>query len=189
MEDLQSLLERINREGVEKAEAEAKKIVDSAHSKADAIVNTALDEAEKARSAADRDSAAYVERANASLKQSARDVVISVQDAITSLLEKALVKNVEKALADEKTAVELVSTAIKDLTGPGEITCGPKIAQALASQVASAGSFTVVTNENVGSGFSIKIDNGRVEHTFTSDVIAAELSKRLRPDLAALLKQ
>ena len=39
MEDIQSLLEKINREGVEKAEAEAKRIVDAANAKADKIVD------------------------------------------------------------------------------------------------------------------------------------------------------
>ena len=38
MEDIQSLLEKINREGVEKAEAEAKRIVDAARAKADQIL-------------------------------------------------------------------------------------------------------------------------------------------------------
>ena len=43
MEDLQSLLEKINREGVEKADAEAKKIIETAQAKADALVKDALD--------------------------------------------------------------------------------------------------------------------------------------------------
>ena len=36
--------------------------------------------------------------------------------------------------------------------------------------------------------FLVKTDGGRVEHAFTGDVIAEELAKRLRPDLAKLLK-
>ena len=42
MEDLQSLLEKINREGVEKADAEAAKITAAAQAKADALVKEAL---------------------------------------------------------------------------------------------------------------------------------------------------
>ena len=37
MEDLQSLLEKINRDGVEKADAEAKRIVDAAKAGTDAF--------------------------------------------------------------------------------------------------------------------------------------------------------
>ena len=49
------------------------------------------------------------------------------------------------------------------------------------------GGFTVVVDESLGAGFSVKLDGGRVEHAFTAEVIAAELAKRLRPDLAKLL--
>jgi len=41
----------------------------------------------------------------------------------------------------------------------------------------------------MGTGFTVKTDGGRVEHAFTGDVISAELAKRLRPDLAALLNE
>jgi len=188
MEDLQGLLEKINREGVEKAEAEAKRIVDAAKAKADAIVKTATDAAEKTRADAERDAAAYVRRAEETVSQAARDVVLGVRDSVTLMLENLLLKDVSNALADEKAAVELVASAIRDLTGPGEITCGAKLAEALKAQLAGLGSFTVVTDPVRESGFTVKVDGGRIEHAFTADVIAAELAKRLRPDLAALLK-
>jgi len=188
MEDLQNLLEKINREGVEKADAEAKKIIDTAQAKADALVKKAQEEAARAKADAERESAAYEARARESLAQAARDVVLGVKDAVTALLERILMKEVDKALADEKTVLELVSSAIKGLTGPGEVTCSPKFAKALTAQLASAGSFTVVTNEAQETGFTVKTDGGRIEHAFTGEVIAAELAKRLRPDLAELLK-
>ena len=124
MEDLQSLLEKINREGVEKADAEAKKIIETAQAKADALVKDALDKAAQAKADAERDAKAYADRAAETIRQSARDIMIGVKDATTVLLENLLAKNVEKALSDEKTAVEIVSAAIKDLTGSGEIRCG-----------------------------------------------------------------
>ena len=46
-EDLQSLLEKINRDGVEKARAEAEKIIAEAKARADAIVKEAKAEAAK----------------------------------------------------------------------------------------------------------------------------------------------
>ena len=187
MEDLQSLLEKINREGVEKADAEAKKIIETAQAKADALVKDALDKAAQAKADAERDAKAYADRAAETIRQSARDIMIGVKDATTVLLENLLAKNVEKALSDEKTAVEIVSAAIKDLTGSGEIRCGEKLAASLKSQISNLKSFSVVTDESLGTGFTVKTDGGRVEHTFTGDVISAELAKRLRPDLAKLL--
>lgn len=188
MEDLQGLLEKINREGVEKAEAEAKRIVDDAKAKAEALVKDALAAKDKAKAEAEKDAAAFADRAAETVRQSARDIVIGVKDALTALLENLLVKDVDRALGDEKTATQVVADAIKDLTGPGEIRCGEKLAAALKAQASSLKSFTIATDDRVGTGFTVRQDNGRVEHAFTTEVIAAELAKRLRPDLAKLVR-
>ena len=187
MEDLQGLLEKINRDGVEKADAEAKKIIADAHAKADALVKEALTTADKAKAESEKASAAYAERAAETIRQSARDIVIGVKDSVTALLENLLAKDVNKALADESAAVQIVTEAIRDLTGPGEIRCGEKLAAALKAQLATLNSFSVATDATLGTGFTFKTDGGRVEHTFTGETIAAELAKRLRPDLAKLV--
>lgn len=188
MEDLQSLLEKINREGVEKAEAEAKKIVDAAKAKAAQIVKEAEAAAAKAKADADAAAADYFSRAAETVRQAARDVVLEVRSSVTALLEKLLVKGVDAALADPAVSVKLVAEAIQQLSGQGEIACGAKLAAALGSQLAAAGNFTVVTDETFGTGFAVKLDGGRVEHAFTVEAIAEELAKRLRPDLAKLVK-
>ena len=188
MEDLQSLLEKINRDGVEKADAEAKKIIENAQAKADALVKDALAKSAQAKAEAEKDAKAYADRAAETIRQSARDITIGVKDSITALLENLLAKDIDRTLGDEKTAVSIVAEAIKDLTGPGEIRCGAKLAATLNSQLAILNSFTVITDESIGTGFTVKTDGGRVEHDFTAETISAELAKRLRPDLAKLLK-
>ena len=188
MEDLQGLLEKINRDGVEKAEAEARKIIDDARAKADALIKDAQAQAVQSKADAEKASAAYAERAAETIRQAARDIVIGVKDSVTALLESLLAKDVEKALGDETAAIQIVTDAIKDLTGPGEIRCGAKLAAALKSQVSSLKSFSIATDESLGTGFTIKLDGGRVEHDFTAETISTELAKRLRPDLAKLLK-
>ena len=188
MEDLQGLLEKINRDGVEKAEAEARKIIDNARAKADALIKDALAQAAQSKADAEKMSAAYTERAAETIRQSARDIVIGVKDSVSALLESLLAKDIDKSLADEKTAVGIVAEAIKDLTGPGEIRCGAKLADALKSQASGLKSFTITTDETLGAGFTVKLDGGRVEHDFTAETISTELAKRLRPDLAKLVK-
>ena len=187
MEDLQSLLEKINRDGVEKAEAEAKRIVDDAKAKAAAIVKEAQERADKAKADAERAAADYAKRAAESVGQAARDVVIGVRGAVSALLERILVQGVDRALADEKALTDLVAGAVKNLAGDGEVTCGPKVAAALQAALAGKKELSVTVDESLRSGFTVKVDGGRVEHTFTGDVIAAELAKRLRPDLAKLV--
>lgn len=187
MEDLQSLLEKINRDGIEKADAEAKRIIAEAEAKAAAIVKNAESAAESARAKSEQEAIAYSNRAAETIQQAARDVVLGIKDSITALLENLLAKDVEKTLTDEKAVVQLITAAINGLMGPGEITCGPKLAATLKAQSAALKDFTLVINEAMGNGFSIKLDGGRIEHAFTTEVIAAELAKHLRPDLAKLL--
>ena len=188
MEDLQGLLEKINRDGVEKADAEAKKIVEAAQAKADALIKDALARAAQSKADAEKAAAAYSERAAETIRQAARDVIIGVKDSVTALLECLLAKDVDKALGDS-AVTQIVADAVKDLTGPGEIRCGAKLAATLNSQLSTLNSFTVVTDEALGAGFTVKIDGGRVEHDFTAETISTELAKRLRPDLAKLVKE
>ena len=188
MEDIQSLLEKINREGVEKAEAEAAKIISAATAKAEGIVAAANAQAKKTAEEAEKAASDFEARASETVRQAARDLVIKVESSVKELLENILVKNVEAALGDEKAALQLVEKAIADISGQAEITCGPELAKALASQLAGKGTINVTIDDTAGSGFSVKVDGGRVESAFTSDVIADELAKRLRPELAKLLK-
>lgn len=188
-EEIQSLIEKINRDGVEKANAEAEKIVTEAKKQAAAIVKEAKEEAAKAAKAAEEEAGLSAERAKETLRQAARDAVISVEGAVTRLLEKILTANVDAALSDPAAAAAIAADAVKALVGTGEVAAGPKIAAALRAQLAAKQNFTVVMDETLGSGFTVKLDGGRVEHDFTGAAVSAELAKRLRPDLAALMKK
>lgn len=186
MEDLQGLLEKINRDGVEKAEAAAKEIVSKAEAKAAAILKEAEAESARRLKAAEAEAESFVKRSEVTLKQAARDVVLEVRDSLSAKFDELLVKSVDRTLADEATLVSLVEGAVRSLTGPGEISVSPKLVAALQAKLASA-EFTVLADEAVGGGFAVRVDKGRVEHAFTVEAIAGELSKRLRPELAKLL--
>jgi V/A-type H+-transporting ATPase subunit E len=187
-EDLQSLLEKINREGVEKAQAEADRIVADAKAKAAEIVKAANDEAARAKAEADKAAGDYAARAAETVRQVERDTIRKIEAAVTALLEKVLRDDVDRALSDEKTAGALVAEAVRGLVGPVEVAAPAKLVPALKAQLAAKGGVTVVMDDTLGTGFAVTTDGGRVEHAFTGDVVADELAKRLRPDLAALLK-
>ena len=160
-EDLQSLLEKINREGVEKARTEADKIIADAKAKAADIVKTANAEAAKAKADAEKAAADYASRAAETVRQAERDTILKIESSVTALLEKVLKTDVDTALADEKTAAGLVAEAIKDLVGSVEVAAAPKLAAALKAQLASKGNVTVVMDDTLGTGFSVKTDGGR----------------------------
>ena len=187
-EDLQSLLEKINRDGVEKANAAADKIIADAKAKAAEIVKAATAEAAKAKADADKAAADYAARAAETVAQAARDTILKIEASVTAMLTSLLAKDVDKTLSDEKNVAALALEAVKGLTGAAEVAVPAKLAQALKAQLAAQKNLTVVTDDTLGTGFSVRLDNGRVEHAFTGAAIAAELAKRLRPDLARLVK-
>lgn len=189
-EELQQLLEKIQRDGVDKANAEAAAIVAKAKDEANALVKKAREDADAAAAKGKADAEAYAARARETISQAARDTVLKVKDDVTKLLTRLLAQDVTAALAAE--AVPLAAAAVKELvTGSGaEVAASAKLVDALRAQLAAQAQdgVKVVADETTGAGFTVKLDNGRVEHDFTDAAIAGALAQRLRADLAALLK-
>ena len=190
-EELQNLLEKIKRDGVDKANAEAAAIVAKAKAEADALVKKAQEDAAAAEAKGKADAEAYAARARETISQAARDTVLKVKQDVMELLKKLLLQNVTAALATE--AVPLAAAAVKELvtgSATAEIAAAPKLVDALRAQLAQQAQdgVKVVADETTGAGFTVKLDNGRVEHDFTDATISEALAQRLRADLANLLK-
>ena len=189
-EELQQLLEKIQRDGVDKANAEAAAIIAKAKTEADALVKKAQEDAAAAEAKGKADAEAYAARARETISQAARDTVLKVREDVTKLLTKLLAQDVSAALATE--AVPLAAAAVKELvTGSGaEVAASAKLVDALRAQLAAQAQngVKVVADEMTGAGFTVKLDNGRVEHDFTDAAISEALAQRLRADLANLLK-
>ena len=100
-DELQSLIERMQREGVEKAEADAAAIVTRAKAKAAEIVKAAEAQAQALLKQADADAQVYTERSTITLTQAARDVLIAVGQGLESILNDVVRKQVGQALSPE----------------------------------------------------------------------------------------
>ncbi|MBR1589202.1 MAG: hypothetical protein IJ658_12865 [Kiritimatiellae bacterium] len=189
-EELQQLLEKIQRDGVDKANAEAKAIVDRANAEAKAIVDKANAEAAAATAKAETDAKAFAERASKTIGQAARDTVMEVKNGVNKFFEGLLAQDVKAALA--ANAAALAAEAIKALSAgsDAQVAANAQLAEALRAQFAAnaAKGVTVVTDESVGTGFSVRLDGGRVEHDFSEKAITAALARRLRPDLAKIVE-
>ena len=192
-EDLQQLLEKIQRDGVDKAQAEASSILENATKEAASLIATAKAEADKIKSDAKAEADAYATRAGETISQSARDVLLHVEKSVTALMEELLQKDVNTALNCEETTAALVQEAVKTyMSGEEsiEIAAAEKMVEALRAKLAAtaAEGVSVVTDKTTGSGFRVKLADGRIEHDFTGTAVADALAKQLRPGLAALLK-
>ena len=188
-EELQQLLEKMQHDGVEKANAESDAILAKAKADAAAILKDAESRAAALRAQAETDAKAFEERAQKTISQAARDTVLEVKDAIGRMLEKLLAKDVAAALADPSEAAKLALAAVNELGSNADVAAGEKLAAALKAQLAADAKAGVkgVLDESVGTGFSSRLDGGRVERDFSESAIVAALAKRLRPDLAELV--
>lgn len=196
-DDLQQLLERIRKEGVDEASAQAKAIIDAAEAKAAAIVKQAEQDAAARKAAAERDAAAFQQRAEQAVRQSARDLFLQVERSLSALFERILAKDVDKALADAGQVAPLALEAARAYIAGGEKAVdlvvsskAPALAEAIRAQVAkAAGQGIEVSGDGAAfTGFRLRLDNGRIEHSFTGAAVADALCAGLRPQLAELVK-
>lgn len=198
-QELQQLLDRIRQEGVEKAQGEAKVILDNARQEAAAGAAKAKAEAEALRQAARRDADAFAKRAEQSVRQAARDVLIQVEQDLGACFERLLRDEVDQALTDEAALQRWISDAVAAYLKGGaqeiEVALGGAAARQadglvarLRAAAAKPEGITVSANPAFPNGFTLRLEGGRVEHSFTTGAITAALARLLRPQLAQLLK-
>ena len=101
-EELQQLLEKIQKEGVEKAEAEASAIENEAKAKAEAAVKNAEEKAKAIVAKAEADAKEYAERAKETIAQGARDTLKMIEGSVSKMLERLLAQDVVPAAGDGK---------------------------------------------------------------------------------------
>ena len=194
-QDLQQLLDKIQRDGVDKAQAEADQLLAKANVQAKAILDTAHAEATAIKANARQEAESFENRAEETMRQAARDTVLNVEKAVTRLLERLLTKDVEDTFDRKEDMVSsLAAEAVRAYISGGDgiqVAASAKLADVLRSKLAAMAAdngVEVVTNEAAGTGFLVRLADGRIEHAFTGHAVAEALSRHLRPRLAALMK-
>ena len=198
-EELQSLLDKIKSDGIGKAEAEAKAIVDAAKKEAAEIRAKAEAAAEKSREQSKREAADFAARAEATVRQAMRDVKLQLASDLQAQVSDFISAGVKGALADEGAVSAWISKAVDGYLAQGEkgiaVALGGDAAKmasavkaALAAKAANGG-IAVEASPAFPNGFTIKLDGGRVEQCFTADAISDALGRLLRPELAALMRE
>jgi len=197
-EELQHLIERIQKEAIQKSEEESKQISAQARERAATLVQEAEKKAKALLEKADQDSKRFAERAARTLEQAARDLLISVGHGIENILGELIAESTRKAL-DIQTLQSMMLTVAKAYTDRGgaesrvEFLISGKdqaqIVQFFADQYAQklVHGITLHIDSGIHEGFRITLDNGAVSHDFTREAIAEALSRFLRPHLAEIV--
>ena len=199
--ELQSLLDKIQNEGVAKANADAAKIISDAKAKAASIVADAEAKAVAAKKQSDADAAVFQQRAEQAVKQAARDVLLSVKTDLDQTLQRVFLAKISEALTPDFLK-GLITDVVRAYSSSPEakkgmtITLSPDQVKALeefvlksAQQTAIADGVRIAPNVDVRAGFRVSLANGRIEYDFTAQAIQTSLAKFLRPALAKIIEQ
>jgi V/A-type H+-transporting ATPase subunit E len=195
---LQELLDKIRREGVDAAEAEAARIIAEAEARKAAIVAEAENEAKAIRAKAEADAARADQAGKAALAQAARDMVLGFRDGLAAILAAIVRSDVKEAFGPEVLAesIPLVLKAIASsgVSGDLEILVPPEQAKKLDARFAERlgmelkKGVTIRPFPGLDAGFRIAEKDGAAYYDFSAEELSALLARRLNPRLAEAVR-
>ncbi len=193
-EDLQGLLNRIQNDGLNKAEAERAKIVADAKAEAEKIVADAKAEAEKIVKNAEETAAASTERANVTIRQAARDIEIELKANLLARLN-----NIVKGACAQALDAALMAELIRIVAGQNEkdaaagieaVTADEKFAAALKNALTAdlQANTSIIAGKNISAGLKVGFKGSDAVFDCTDDAFADIICEFVGPKLTAILK-
>ena len=197
-EQLQSLLDRIRHEGVERAEVEAASIVDEARARAGRVVADAEAEAHELRLRAAADAQTSRERAEKALEQTGRDFLLALQQSIEAVLRESLRGAVATALTPDVIADMLVRLAeayaahdmnesrVDVLLSAADREAVGGLVMQKYRDLANQG-LTLRPDERLDKGFKVSFVDDNLYHDFSLTALAEALAPVLKPPLGEIV--
>jgi V/A-type H+-transporting ATPase subunit E len=194
---LQELIEKIKKEGIESAQADAAKLKAAAEAEAGKIVEEAKKQAASIVAQGEADRARSEKAGVAAVEQASRNLVLAFKAEIQGLLDRI----VKEAVASSYSA-DVVKDVLPDLiknwaakntdsldvvlSGDDLKKIDGGFKSRLASQLKGGVDFKV--GKALGGGFHIAEKDGSAFYDFSAEAVAALLSAYLNPRLAELVK-
>ena len=192
-EEFQSLLDRINREYLQQAEAEKEKILSQAKAEAESIVAAARAEADRVRSQAEKDAEAARTRAEAAARQAARDIVLGLREELTKRLDRVVGNAAGEALTPELMAAVVRNMAAANGADDVKILAGVRDAEQLRQLLCGTlrSSFRntpeVFPNRNIHAGMQVAFQGEDMYVDLTDEAVCELLRAHLGGELARML--
>lgn len=154
--NIQELTEKMLREGVERGQAEAERIVDEAKQKAAAIVENAKREAEEMNDAAQKKAAELDAHTRSELKLFAGQTVNALKSEIATLVSDKVVKEAAAAVTSDKEVMgQFIVALAKNFVQNEPVVIGTADAASLKALFASK------AKEVLDKGVTIREVNGQ----------------------------
>ena len=195
---LQELIDKIKKDGVATAEAEAAKVIEAAEKKAEGIVADAQAKAAEIIKNAKAETERMEKASEEAIVQAGRNMLLSFKDSLVAELdgliqaetEKAeskdvlakLVPETVKAWAKNSDASELsVLLSEKDLKDLEK-----SLTAELKAEIAKG--LEIKPDKTLSAGFRIGVNNGAAYYDYSAESLAEMFAAYLNPKVAALLK-
>ncbi|MEA1987382.1 MAG: hypothetical protein U9N76_07835 [Candidatus Marinimicrobia bacterium] len=191
---LDKLIEKIKKEGVVSGEKEADTIIKTAKETAKNELATAKKEIEKQREKLKKEIDDYKVNANNSIKQSARDTIISVKDEIKNMFNNTLDKKIIKSFDEDLMKNMILEMATSWAKGKDiEVMTNGVDVDKLQSMITAEvkgnleNSIEIKLDKKISHGFKVGIKGEEMYYDFTDASILESLKLYLNPKLNKLL--
>ena len=195
---LQELIDKIKKDGIESASGEAARIKSEAEAEAARIVSAARKEADDIVSRGKADAARSEKAGIAALEQASRNLVLAFKGEIQALLDK-IVAGAAVSAYSENTLKEVLPGLLKEWVSKGgsesiNLLLSEKdlgklegwAKSALAAELKNG--LELKSDRNLAAGFRIANKDGSAYYDFSAESVAELLSSYLNPHLAGILK-
>ncbi len=194
---LQELIDKIKKDGIESASAEAARVRKEAESEAKRIVEAARKEAASILAQGKADAERAEKAGTAAVAQASRNLVLSFGGEIQGLLDALVQKNVEKAYSDDVLKAllpDLIKNWVaKDANSMAVLLPADSLDRmegffrsALAAELKKG--VELKSDRRLSGGFRISNKDGSAYYDFSSQAVAELMSAYLNPRLADVLK-
>jgi len=197
-EDLQALLDRIQRDGVERARQESEKILAEARREAERIVEEARQRAAALEAEAERKAAETRFRGEQALRQAARDVLISLRGMLQERL-RSLARAAAGEALDPRTMAAIIAELARAYADSGmrveriEVLLPAERLDELRERLLAALKEDLKRNTELSpvphaGGFQVIFNDEDVVYDFSDAALADALASFLSPTLAELIR-
>jgi len=191
---LDSLIERIRKEGIEEGQKTAEELIAEAKQKASKIVDDAQKEAEKIVEDGKKQAEKFRVNAEADIKQAARNTELLVKEKILHLFDNVFKNEVADVLKPDFLSgliQQMITEWVKD--SQAEIVVNEKdkaqletlLFKGLKKQLRD--NVTLRISNEVSSGFRIGLKDDQVFYDFTDDAIVEVLKSLINPKIKEIL--
>ena len=196
-EELQSLLDRINADGIQKAEAERARIIAEATAEAAALKDAAKSECDALKIQAEKDAEALKNRAISAASQAARDIMLQLRSELNSRLEAAIGDAVSAALTPEfmtqlirELAAAFAASPDSDLSVRAAVRDLPALDAALKNALAESFKKAprLFASREISSGMQIEFNDNNVCFDFSGEAVSELLTAYAGSRLAEIFK-